>query len=99
MRRDAIRNARVRPGILECDNCDLQMRENAKPKLFDVDHCNPASEASSAITSWDDWIARLFCPASELQVLCKVCHKTKTLSENVKRKKRVRRKRVKGGIT
>jgi 5-methylcytosine-specific restriction endonuclease McrA len=58
------------------------MRESSSPKPFDVDHINPAADPLKDNGSWDEWIEGLFCASSELQVLCKECHKSKTEREN-----------------
>ncbi len=98
-RREAIRNARVAPGILECRGCGLRMKENPKKPIkkdYQVDHLVPASEPAALIHNWDDFIIRLFeCPVSELRVLCKGCHDVKTKTENQTRRARpsVKRKR------
>jgi 5-methylcytosine-specific restriction endonuclease McrA len=52
-----------------------------------VDHVDPIVDPDIGFTSWDDFIYRLFCPKSNLQVLCKSCHTIKTKKENNTRKK------------
>jgi 5-methylcytosine-specific restriction endonuclease McrA len=87
-RREAIANARVKKGVVQCAICPTQMKESTKPTLFSVDHKVPASETATNIKSWDDWFERLFeCPVSGLQVLCKKCHGEKTNRENIARRK------------
>ena len=53
-----------------------------------VDHIDPVVPIGTSFDdmSWDHFIERLFCEASNLQVLCADCHKTKTLAENRQRK-------------
>jgi 5-methylcytosine-specific restriction endonuclease McrA len=95
MRREAIRNARVAPGTLECANCGLRMKENPKDtdKEYAVDHVVPASEPAALIHSWDDFYERLMVPANPgLQVLCDSCHLIKTRAENAVRATRVKKK-------
>lgn len=46
-----------------------------------VDHIVPVVATNSGFTSWDDYIDRLFCEKTNLQVLCKPCHKVKTKEE------------------
>ena len=46
----------------------------------DVDH------KGDVVDQWTTYINRLFCDASNLQVLCKRCHKKKTTAENLIRK-------------
>jgi len=55
-------------------------------KECQIDHLIPVTP----LRGWDDWngfIERMFCDTSNLQVLCKPCHRTKTLEENIERKK------------
>jgi 5-methylcytosine-specific restriction endonuclease McrA len=52
-------------------------------KNVQVDHIKPVVPKN--FTTWDDFIARLYCEAKWLQVLCKPCHKTKTAEERKKR--------------
>ena len=49
-----------------------------------VDHCETVVplELSQKDMSWDLYIERLFCPPSNLQVLCTGCHDTKSIAEN-----------------
>jgi 5-methylcytosine-specific restriction endonuclease McrA len=51
----------------------------------EVDHINPVVNPSKGFTSWDDFIANLYCSGDNLQVLCKSCHKKKTLKEKKKK--------------
>jgi 5-methylcytosine-specific restriction endonuclease McrA len=51
-----------------------------------VDHIEPAG----SLKSYEDlpgFVARLFCEADNLQILCDVCHKVKTEQERQARKK------------
>ena len=55
-------------------------------KECQIDHLIPVTP----LRGWDDWngfIERMFCDTDNLQVLCKPCHRAKTLEENVERKK------------
>lgn len=54
-------------------------------KLVAVDHIEPVVPATG-FDDWDGVIQRLYCPAGNLQVLCKDCHKLKTKQENEERK-------------
>lgn len=83
-RKQAIRDARVAKGLVECCQCKKQMKENAKEKEYRVDHIIPASEPAALIKSWDDFFERLFTGA--LQILCIPCHEVKTKEENAIRK-------------
>ena len=53
-----------------------------------VDHIEPVVAVEKGFTSWDTYIERLFCEASNLQVLCIKCHKKKSSVENKGRKKK-----------
>jgi hypothetical protein len=61
-------------------------------KLGDLDHVVPIINPQTGFTSWDDVIPRLFCQAEGLQLICKGCHKEKTINEGTVRTK-YRRKR------
>lgn len=54
-------------------------------KEIEVDHIEPVIP-ETGFNTWDEFIERLFCPAENLQVLCKTCHKKKSKEENNKRK-------------
>lgn len=54
-------------------------------KEVEVDHIEPVI-SSKGFTSWDDYIARLFCDKSNLQVVCKGCHKIKSYNEGQERR-------------
>lgn len=53
--------------------------------LVVVDHINSVVDVTG-FSSWDDVIARMFCSADGLQVLCKPCHAIKTKEENAQRR-------------
>ena len=53
-----------------------------------VDHINPVVDPKKGFVNWDDFINRMFCEQSNLQVLCKPCHKIKTDQEKLERKKK-----------
>lgn len=50
-------------------------------KDVQVDHINPVVDPNTGFTSFDDYIARLFCGKDNLQVLCVECHKEKSKKE------------------
>ena len=52
-------------------------------KQVQVDHIKPVVPKN--FTNWDDFIARLYCEAKGLQVLCKPCHQIKSKQESTKR--------------
>ena len=49
-----------------------------------VDHKVPVVDPVKGFKNWDTFIKRLFCEATNLQVVCKPCHKAKTKAENKK---------------
>ena len=51
----------------------------------EVDHIQPVVSPSQGFTTWDEFIANLYCDGTNLQVLCKPCHKKKTLKEKKKK--------------
>jgi 5-methylcytosine-specific restriction endonuclease McrA len=53
-----------------------------------VDHKEPAVDPATGFVSWDVYVDRLYCEASNLQVLCLPCHKKKTAEEKLLRKKK-----------
>jgi hypothetical protein len=76
-RRSALQLARISGGLYLCAACGIAV---AKPE---VDHREPVgptpgARGSAPDQSWDALIARMFCPADGLAVLCKPCHKNKT---------------------
>jgi len=57
----------------------------------DLDHVNPIVDPEKGFESWDVYIDRLF--NGEMQVLCKPCHKKKSMEENASRVERRRNER------
>ena len=51
-----------------------------------VDHIEPVVDPEVGFVDWETFIDRLFCEKENLQVLCKPCHKEKTLEERKIRK-------------
>jgi cytochrome c553 len=50
-------------------------------KNIQVDHVAPVVEPTTGFIDWNTFIARLFCEAVNLAVLCKNCHEKKTNEE------------------
>lgn len=72
--------ARIERGKYKCAKCG---------KIFghteiQVDHIVPVVPYSGW-KGYSSYINNLFCSASNLQVLCRTCHKKKTASEKLKR--------------
>ena len=54
-------------------------------KHIEIDHISPVVDPVVGFTTWDEYITRLYCETKNLQVLCKPCHKLKTLEEKQSR--------------
>ena len=67
--------------LIKCCKC----LESFKECEIQVDHIEPVVEPSVGFIDFDYYMLRLFCDVSNLQVLCKPCHKGKTKNENIKR--------------
>lgn len=77
-RREAKKAAKLSPGIYLCASC----QRATKDKDTEIDHVvpigpTPGSRNARNVT-WDQWLARLFCPADGLRVLCRGCHDERT---------------------
>lgn len=66
----------------KCNSCGKAF----PTKDVNVDHVNPIVPPDSGFTTWDDFIANLFCAKENLQVLCSSCHTAKTKMENLTRR-------------
>lgn len=78
---DVLDRARATYGKYKCNNCE---------KVFDrpsiqIDHIHPIVP-TTGWDSWDGYISRLFCEEEGLQILCKPCHKKKSVAENKERR-------------
>lgn len=83
-RREALRLAK-HPGRGNGYACAICLGTTKKPE---VDHvcavgATPGSKNTNGAT-WDQFIERLFCPASGLRILCGDCHATVTLMQRQK---------------
>jgi hypothetical protein len=72
----------VRTGISRCEKCRTEMDS----RLLDVDHIEPKAAPGQDPLDIALFAARLNCPVTGLQCLCKACHNPKTGAENTKRK-------------
>ena len=77
-RNEALTDARTSRGWYKCAMC----QEDYKREQVDIDHIKPIVSLKDGFTSWDEYIANLFCPKEGFQILCKNCHETKTLIED-----------------
>lgn len=60
-----------------CNACKKEFTS----KDVEVDHIISVVDPIIGFVDWNTFIERLYCPAENLQVLCKVCHKLKTKRE------------------
>lgn len=67
-RRECLKLAKTKKNY-RCNKC----KKLFPKKEVQVDHI----EEIGAFINWDTYMERLFCPISNLQVLCKPCHKGK----------------------
>lgn len=71
----------VRVGVSRCEKCKTEMDS----RLLDIDHIEPKQAPGQDPLDIALFAARLNCPTSGLQALCKNCHNSKTGKENSKR--------------
>ncbi len=73
-RREALRAARIYPGVYLCSGCVKAFKAHE----VDVDHTVPVGPTPGSRLglgrSWDEFIKALFCPVEGLRCLCKGCH-------------------------
>ena len=58
----------------KCAHCNLTFPQTKTS----IDHIVPVG----SLRDWNEHIEKLFCPASNLQLLCNICHKIKTKKDN-----------------
>lgn len=82
------KNAHVSRGVYRCEGCGQEVpptyydeESRKRMKNIFVDHIVPVVDPAVGWTTWDDCIDRLFCEPSNLQLLCKSCHKEKSVEE------------------
>lgn len=68
-RKECLKLAKVKKGKYRCNNC----KKLFGLKEVQVDHIDPIGK----FIDWNTLIERMFCPVSNLQCLCKPCHKAK----------------------
>lgn len=69
---------------VKCESCgQMEAKSNVQ-----VDHRKPLVPVGRTLEdmTWDGVVDRLWCDASNLQILCKPCHKEKTKAENKERR-------------
>lgn len=78
--------AQVGRGKYQCAKCPSIV----KRKQYDIDHIEPVQPVDQPQIDVNTFVERLYCPAENLQLLCKPCHKEKTKAENILRHKYVK---------
>lgn len=68
--------------FLKCKKCKNAYYQNE----IVVDHIKPVVDIKKGYEGLDVYAKRLFCDMKNLQILCKACHKKKTIRENKRRK-------------
>ena len=66
----------------KCNAC----KQEFPAKEVQVDHKKPVVDPKTGFVDWNTYIERMFCKKSNLQVLCRSCHKKKTEKEKKKSK-------------
>ena len=66
----------------------VQCRVDFAVKGIQVDHIDPVIplDKTAKDMSWDEIVDRIFCDPSNLQTVCKECHKKKSAQENKARR-------------
>lgn len=86
--------ARVGPELFRCSGCNMLIYAGARDISYiqihhpeavegkvDVDHSDPVQPVDGRELTFDEYIDRVFCGESNLKLLCKVCHISKTSAE------------------
>ena len=83
-----IKKARVERGIYLCANCHEHVPATivveglkGRTKNILVDHIAPVIDPHVGFTTWDSYIAGIFCEEDNLQIICRACHLVKTKEE------------------
>lgn len=88
-RKEVQKKARISRGKYRCASC---LGENFGPRDIQMDHIVPVIDPHTGFTTWQDYIERLFVDESGWSVLCRPCHESKTIRENLIRKEVKREK-------
>lgn len=82
-----------RPRVKKWSRCQRCL-EIVPQYLMEVDHVEPVVPVGSSLSDMtvDRLIDNIWCTKSNLQVICKVCHKIKTLAE-AKERRMLKKKR------
>lgn len=65
-------------------------RPDEIPLKVAVDHKEALVPTDGTVLTWDEYLHRLFCGPDNLQVLCEICHRSKSKEENSTRRQNVR---------
>lgn len=86
MRNECAKRARIHgTGYSRCESC----ADHVRGSEIEIDHVVPVGETPGmglSDTTWDGFIARLFCDAEGLRALCSPCHKARTKAQRAKGK-------------
>ena len=82
-RREALSKSRISKGQYACASC----LKSYDKKDVAIDHVDPVVDPRKGFEGWDVYICRLYCPARNLQALCRACHSIKSKEENALRRK------------
>lgn len=84
-----------RPRVRKWGRCAICKTPTAQYQL-EVDHIVPIIPLTKSLEeiSWDELVNGVWCKESDLQAVCKICHKLKTKEENAKRRKFKKEKRT-----
>ena len=81
--------AKISRGLYTCRGCGQPTRD----KDVRVDHIYPVIDPEVGFVDFNTFIARLFVPEDQLQVLCIKCHDAKSAIENKIRKETRKKKK------
>lgn len=59
--------------------------EWTKSTAVSVDHIAPVIDVQDGFVDWNEFVLRLFCSSTNLQVICDPCHNAKTQAERIAR--------------
>lgn len=75
----------IRRVKFECAKCGNLFSDKVGAREIAVDHKIPVVDSERGWTDYNDFINRLYCDITNLQVLCKNCHDEKTKVETKNR--------------
>lgn len=75
-RQECLNASKIERGVFRCNHCKMGFGR----KEINIDHIDPVVKITGFI-NWDDYISKLFCDSSMMQILCLQCHSNKTLTE------------------